>query len=91
MSSIASRLITETLEYDGGRQVTAYVPPAPPEARKPEAPKPNATEVPVDKPAPAPKDTVAAPAEAPSEVKPETGNEGAMATGKPAVEAGVEN
>jgi enterochelin esterase-like enzyme len=26
------RLITETLEYDGGRQVTAYVPSAPPEA-----------------------------------------------------------
>jgi enterochelin esterase-like enzyme len=32
MSSIAGRLITETLEFDGGRQVTAYVPPAPPEA-----------------------------------------------------------
>jgi enterochelin esterase-like enzyme len=26
------RLITETLEFDGGRQVTAYVPPTPPEA-----------------------------------------------------------
>src|SRR5271170_4616226 len=32
MSSIAGELVTETLEYDGGRQVTAYVPPAPPEA-----------------------------------------------------------
>jgi enterochelin esterase-like enzyme len=26
------QLITETLEFDGGRQVTAYVPPTPPEA-----------------------------------------------------------
>jgi len=26
------RLVTETLGYDGGRQVTAYVPPAPPQA-----------------------------------------------------------
>ncbi len=32
MSSIAGQLVTETLEYDGGRQVTAYVPPAAPEA-----------------------------------------------------------
>ena len=28
----AGRLVTEQFEYDGGRQVTAYVPPAPPEA-----------------------------------------------------------
>ena len=26
------KLVTETFDYDGGRQVTAYVPPAPPEA-----------------------------------------------------------
>jgi len=32
MSSIAGELITERLDYDGGRQVTVYVPPAPPEA-----------------------------------------------------------
>jgi enterochelin esterase-like enzyme len=32
MSVSAGRLITETLGYDGGRQVTAYVPSAPPEA-----------------------------------------------------------
>ena len=32
MSPIAGQLVTETLEYDGGRQVTAYVPPSPPEA-----------------------------------------------------------
>jgi hypothetical protein len=32
MSSIAGELITERLEYDGGRQVTVYVPPAPAEA-----------------------------------------------------------
>jgi enterochelin esterase-like enzyme len=32
MSSIAGELITETLEYDGGRQVAVYVPPDPPEA-----------------------------------------------------------
>jgi hypothetical protein len=31
-SSTAGALITETLDYDGGRQVTAYVPPLPPEA-----------------------------------------------------------
>jgi enterochelin esterase-like enzyme len=30
--SIAGELVTETLEYDGGRPVTAYVPPDPPEA-----------------------------------------------------------
>ena len=29
---MAGGLITETLEYDGGRQVTVYVPPDPPEA-----------------------------------------------------------
>lgn len=32
MSSAKGELVTETLAYDGGRQVTAYVPPAPPEA-----------------------------------------------------------
>src|SRR2546429_38496 len=32
MSSIAGELITETLEYDGGRQVTVYVPPDQPQA-----------------------------------------------------------
>ena len=32
MSPLVGQLVTETLEYDGGRQVTAYVPPAPPEA-----------------------------------------------------------
>ena len=32
MSSIAGELVTETFEYDGGRQVTVYVPPAPAEA-----------------------------------------------------------
>jgi enterochelin esterase-like enzyme len=32
MSSIAGELITETFEYDGGRQVTVYVPPDPPGA-----------------------------------------------------------
>jgi hypothetical protein len=31
-SSIAGKLVTETLNYDGGRQVTVYVPPVPPEA-----------------------------------------------------------
>jgi enterochelin esterase-like enzyme len=30
LSGIAGQLITEALEYDGGRQVTAYVPPDPP-------------------------------------------------------------
>ena len=29
---IAGELVTERLEYDGGRQVTVYVPPDPPEA-----------------------------------------------------------
>jgi enterochelin esterase-like enzyme len=32
MSSIAGELVTETFGYDGGRQVTVYVPPDPPEA-----------------------------------------------------------
>ena len=32
MASSAGELITETLEYDGGRHVTVYVPPAPAEA-----------------------------------------------------------
>jgi len=32
MSPIAGRLVTEQLGYDGGRSVTAYVPPAAPEA-----------------------------------------------------------
>jgi enterochelin esterase-like enzyme len=32
MASNAGALVTETLEYDGGRQVTAYVPPEPPQA-----------------------------------------------------------
>jgi enterochelin esterase-like enzyme len=31
-SAIAGEFVTETLDYDGGRPVTAYVPPAPPEA-----------------------------------------------------------
>ena len=31
MSPRAGQLVTETLEYDGGRQVTVYVPPDPPE------------------------------------------------------------
>jgi enterochelin esterase-like enzyme len=31
-TSIKGKLVTETLDYDGGRQVTAYVPPIPPEA-----------------------------------------------------------
>ena len=30
-SSITGEFVTETLDYDGGRQVTAYVPPVPPE------------------------------------------------------------
>jgi enterochelin esterase-like enzyme len=29
---IAGKLVTETLQYNGGRQVTVYVPPGPPEA-----------------------------------------------------------
>ena len=32
MSTIEGQLVTETFEYDSGRQVTAYVPPDPPEA-----------------------------------------------------------
>lgn len=32
MTSIQGELVTETFSYDGGRQVTAYVPPDPPEA-----------------------------------------------------------
>lgn len=32
MTPIAGQFVTETLPYDGGRQVTAYVPPAVPEA-----------------------------------------------------------
>jgi hypothetical protein len=32
MSSIAGELVTETFGYDGGRQVTVYVPPGPPKA-----------------------------------------------------------
>jgi enterochelin esterase-like enzyme len=32
MSPIAGELVTETSGYDGGRQVTVYVPPSPPEA-----------------------------------------------------------
>ncbi|WP_206098508.1 hypothetical protein [Paenibacillus montanisoli] len=32
MSFIAGKLVTETLEYDGGRQVTVYIPPDPPQA-----------------------------------------------------------
>src|SRR5947209_8073780 len=32
MSFIAGELVTETLEYDGGRQVTVYVPSEPPQA-----------------------------------------------------------
>jgi enterochelin esterase-like enzyme len=32
MSSTVGHLVTERFEYDGGRHVTAYVPPAPPQA-----------------------------------------------------------
>jgi enterochelin esterase-like enzyme len=32
MSSTAGELVTETFEYDGGRQVTVYLPPDPPQA-----------------------------------------------------------
>ena len=31
-SSIKGKLVTETFNYDGGRQVTVYIPPIPPEA-----------------------------------------------------------
>jgi hypothetical protein len=30
--AVAGTLVTETLEYDGGRKVTVYVPPDPPDA-----------------------------------------------------------
>jgi hypothetical protein len=30
--AVSGEFVTETLEYDGGRQVTVYVPPGPPEA-----------------------------------------------------------
>lgn len=32
ISGVSGKFVTETLEYDGGRQVTVYVPPNPPEA-----------------------------------------------------------
>ena len=32
MPTLEGELVTETLEYDGGRQVTVYVPPDPTEA-----------------------------------------------------------
>jgi len=32
MSSLKGELVTETFDYDGGRQVTVYVPPTPPQA-----------------------------------------------------------
>jgi enterochelin esterase-like enzyme len=32
MSSFKGELVTETFEYDGGRQITVYLPPDPPEA-----------------------------------------------------------
>ena len=32
MTETAGELVTETFDYDGGRQVTVYVPPVPPEA-----------------------------------------------------------
>ena len=32
MATSEGELVTETFEYDGGRQVTVYVPPDPPEA-----------------------------------------------------------
>jgi hypothetical protein len=32
VGAVSGRLVTETLEYDGERQVTVYVPPDPPEA-----------------------------------------------------------
>lgn len=66
--------------------------PKPPEIKKVDAPKPTAKEVPVEKPtlAATPKETIAAPTEAPAEVKPETGNESAMTPAKPAIAAGFE-
>ncbi len=30
--AVSGEFVTETFEYDGGRQVTVYVPPGPPEA-----------------------------------------------------------
>jgi hypothetical protein len=30
--AIAGKFVTETFDYDGGRQVTVYIPPDPPEA-----------------------------------------------------------
>src|SRR6185436_14108123 len=32
VSSVVGEFVTETFDYDGGRQVTVYVPPDPPEA-----------------------------------------------------------
>jgi protein TonB len=67
-------------------------PPAPPpEVKKAEAPKPTAKEIPVERPTPVatPKPSVAAPTEAPAEVKPETGNEAPPAPAK-AIDAGFE-
>ena len=32
MASIPGELVTERFDYDGGRQVTVYLPPSPPEA-----------------------------------------------------------
>src|SRR2546427_342331 len=32
VGAVSGKFVTETFEYDGGRQVTVYVPPEPPEA-----------------------------------------------------------
>jgi hypothetical protein len=32
VGAVSGEFVTETFEYDGGRQVTVYVPPDPPEA-----------------------------------------------------------
>src|SRR5690242_15837142 len=32
VGAVSGRFVTETFDYDGGRQVTVYVPPHPPEA-----------------------------------------------------------
>jgi hypothetical protein len=32
VGAISGEFVTETFEYDGGRQVTVYLPPGPPEA-----------------------------------------------------------
>ena len=32
VAGVSGEFITETFDYDGGRQVTVYVPPVPPEA-----------------------------------------------------------